>query len=467
VLFNSFVFLAFFAVFYPVHLLLQRAHRLQNYWLLGAGYVFYGYWDLRFLALLIGSTTADYVIGRAIGRSERPAARKWLLVASLIVNLGVLGFFKYFNFFEANFVALLRSVGIAADPITLSIVLPVGVSFYTFQSIGYIIDVYRRHVAPIRRLDDYALFVAFFPQLMAGPIERARHLIPQVMGPRRIEAAQVHAGIALLLLGYFKKVVVADNVAAVADTVFNHHAQYRGLDLTVAALAFTVQIYADFSGYSDIARGLAKLLGFDLMVNFKLPYFAASPSEFWQRWHISLSTWLRDYLYIPLGGNRGGELRTIRNLMLTMLLGGLWHGAAWNFVLWGAFHGVLLVLYRLLDRGAQAPPVLPLRLFRIALMFGLTVFGWVLFRATSFEQIAYFATHAGSERSADTLRFAQILLACALPLCAVEVLQHFRRDLLALAKLWLPVRVGVYSALLLAIAVFAVREQTEFIYFQF
>jgi D-alanyl-lipoteichoic acid acyltransferase DltB (MBOAT superfamily) len=467
VLFNSFIFLAFFAAFYPVHLLLQRFHRAQNYWLLAGGYVFYGYWDLRFLALLIGSTTADFFIGRAIGRTERPGARRWLLVASLIVNLGVLGFFKYFNFFEANFVALLRSVGIAADPITLSIVLPVGVSFYTFQSIGYIIDVYRGHVAPIRRLDDYALFVAFFPQLMAGPIERAGHLIPQVMGPRRIEAAQVQAGLALLLLGYFKKVVVADHVAAIADAVFNGHEQYRGMDLTVAALAFTVQIYADFSGYSDIARGLAKLLGFDLMVNFKLPYFAASPSEFWQRWHVSLSTWLRDYLYIPLGGNRGGELRTIRNLILTMLLGGLWHGAAWNFVLWGGFHGVLLVLYRWFDRGAQRSAVLPVRVLRIALMFCLTVFGWVLFRATSFEQIAYFASHAGIERSADTLRFAQILLACALPLFAIETLQHLRRDLLALTKLWLPVRVGVFSALLVAIAIFAVREQTEFIYFQF
>ncbi len=465
-LFNSFVFLGFFAAFYPVYLLLQRAHRVQNYWLLAASYVFYGYWDVRFLLLLIGSTTADYFIGRAMGTTERAAARKRLLVASLVVNLGVLGFFKYFNFFEASFVALLRSLGIAADPIALSVVLPVGVSFYTFQSIGYIVDVYRGHVAPIRRIDDYALFVAFFPQLMAGPISRAPHLIPQVATPRRIEAAQVHAGLALILLGFFKKVVVADNVAVVADAVFNHHDQYHGLDLALGALAFTVQIYGDFSGYSDIARGLAKLLGFELMVNFRLPYFAASPSEFWQRWHISLSTWLRDYLYIPLGGNRGGELRTIRNLMLTMVLGGLWHGAAWNFVLWGAFHGVLLVLYRRFG-GAQVESIWPVRMVQVALMFSLTVIGWVLFRATSFEQIVHFFSHAGLERSAETPWLAERVLWCALPLFAIELLQHVRGDLLAFAKVWLPVRVGVYSAMFLAIVVFAAREQTEFIYFQF
>jgi alginate O-acetyltransferase complex protein AlgI len=467
VLFNSFVFLGFFAAFYPVYLALGSRVRIQNYWLLAASYVFYGYWDLRFLALLLLSTLVDYTIARAIDATADPVARKRLLLGSIAANLGVLGFFKYFGFFADNFMALAHALGLEVSPITLEVVLPVGVSFYTFQSLAYVIDVYRRQSPAFRRLADFAVFVAFFPQLMAGPIERARHLLPQVLGPRRVSAAQAHAGVYLVLWGFFKKVVIADNAGAIANRVFDGYTGYTGLDLVLGAIAFTLQIYGDFSGYSDIARGLAKLLGFDLMVNFKLPYVSETPSEFWQRWHISLSLWLRDYLYIPLGGNRLGEAKTLRNLMLTMLLGGLWHGAAWNYVLWGAFHGALLVGYRRFDRAAARPRGLALRALRVALMFGFVCVGWILFRARSFEQIVYFLSHLGTATSAATAELAAPLLACAAALAAVETLQHVRGDLLAAARLPLPVRVSAYTALLFGIALFAMHEPTEFIYFQF
>ncbi|MFO1490970.1 MAG: MBOAT family O-acyltransferase [Kiritimatiellia bacterium] len=343
--FNSFVFVLFFLVVYGLYVILR--HRAQNVLLLVASYVFYGWWDWRFLSLVFASTLLDYVCGLKI--VDDPVRRKLWIGISMTGNLGLLFFFKYFNFFAASTAALLHSLGLEAGWTTLNIVLPVGISFYTFQTMSYTLDIYRGTLAPTRSLLNFSLYVAFFPQLVAGPIERASHLLPQVEKPRRPTYQGLREGFWLILHGYLLKVVVADNLGPFADEIFNHPESARGLAVPLALAAFAFQIYGDFAGYSNIARGLCKWMGFDLMVNFRMPYFATNPSDFWRRWHISLSTWLRDYLYIPLGGNRGGPARTHRNLLLTMVLGGLWHGAAWHFVAWGLYHGLLLSGHRLLQ----------------------------------------------------------------------------------------------------------------------
>jgi len=472
-LFNSWVFVAFALAVLGGYAACQGARkvRAQNLLLLGASYVFYGYWDWRFCGLLLLSTAVDFVVGLRLAEARRPGARRLLLLASLTVNLSALGLFKYFDFFSASAARLLRALGMEADPITLGVILPVGISFYTFQTLSYTIDVFRGRLAPTRSAVDFALFVSFFPQLMAGPIERAARLLPQIASPRVVSAGQVEAGVFLILWGYFKKVVVADNLAVLADAVFDGYVDHRGLDLLLGVLAFAGQIYGDFSGYSDIARGLAKLMGFELMVNFRLPYFATDPSDFWRRWHISLSTWLRDYLYIPLGGNRGGRLSTYRNLTITMLLGGLWHGASWNFVLWGAYHGAILVAYRLLAgprrrAAARCPRVLRLAL-AMGLMFGLTLVGWVLFRGRSVGQIAHFLTMVGPSVSARTWAYASLLAAYGAPLLAVQVWQQATGDLLAPLGLPARLRALLYAFLVVGVAVWGARESPEFIYFQF
>ncbi|MGH7571182.1 MAG: MBOAT family O-acyltransferase [Gemmatimonadota bacterium] len=472
-LFNSFVFVGFFAAVYSAYILLQGRLRLQNRLLLVASYVFYGYWDWRFLSLLLVSTLLDYWVGHRLFATNDPRRRKHLLGVSLVGNLGLLGFFKYFNFFTDSFADLLRAFGMAPDLFTLNIVLPVGISFYTFQTISYSFDIYRRKLRPAGNFLDFALFVSFFPQLVAGPIERAANLLPQVERPRRITADQVNAGIFLLLWGYFQKVVIADNAALLANEIFNDYTSFSGLDLWIGTLAFAIQIYGDFSGYSDIARGLCKLMGFELMVNFKLPYFALNPSDFWSRWHVSLSTWLRDYLYIPLGGNRLGRVRTYANLMMTMLLGGLWHGAAWTFVLWGGFHGLILVLYRRFDRDPEhADPwggryAYSRVIAKMALMFVLTMIGWMIFRSETLGQLGYFLARGGPMPSASSLYLGHRLLFFAAPLVAMNLFQYVRIDLLAPTKLPLPVRVPVYAFMLVWIFIFGVRESIEFVYFQF
>jgi len=472
-LFNSQVFLLFLAIVVPAYFLARRNLRLQNSLLLLASYVFYGWWDWRFLGLLAFTTVLDFTVARQLGSTTDLRHRRWLLGISIVSNMAILGFFKYFNFFASSTVAMLAKVGIAADPLTLQVILPVGISFYTFQSMSYTIDVYRRHLEPSRNLFDFALFLSFFPQLVAGPIERATHLLPQIQRARVFDLAAINAGLWLILWGYFKKVVIADRMAIVANGIFDNYMQHSGLNLVIGALAFTVQIYCDFSAYSDIARGIAKCLGFDLMLNFRLPYFAINPSDFWQRWHISLSTWLRDYLYIPLGGNRRGPVRTQVNLMITMLLGGLWHGAAWNFVIWGGYHGLLLAAYRVFDR-----PVDPSRrhghvwrrgmfLGKMALMFLFTVIGWIIFRARSTEQIVHFLTQWGWSLSDDSLRLGYDWLFYTWPLVVVQLWQHAKGDLLAPMRVALPWRVLLYSLLLSGIFIFGVRQGSEFIYFQF
>ncbi|WP_373354017.1 MBOAT family protein [Pseudoroseicyclus sp. CXY001] len=394
-LFTDLTFWAFFAVVGALYVALP--HRAQNRMLLIASYVFYGAWDWRFLGLILFSTLVDYLVGLRLGAEERPAHRKRLLGVSLACNLGLLAVFKYLGFFAESFEALAGLFGYAPGWVTLQIVLPVGISFYTFQTLSYTIDVYRRDLRPTRDFLDFALFVAFFPQLVAGPIERARTLLPNIELPRQLSWEALRRGTVLCLLGLIKKVVIADGIAPSVDAIYASPDPAR-IDILFATWLFAIQIYCDFSGYTDIARGVAKILGFELMRNFAQPYFAADPQEFWRRWHISLSSWLRDYLYIPLGGSRGGRWRTYRNLMLTMLLGGLWHGAAWNFVLWGAWQGGLLAVHRAFAgrhgrvgegerRGALA---WGWRLVKIAAFFQLVAYGWLLFRAGSFAQIAEF-----------------------------------------------------------------------------
>ncbi len=464
-LFNSTVFLCFFAVVYALYLALARRHRVQNALLLAASCVFYGWWDWRFLGLLGVSTAVDYAVGLGLERTRGNPARRRLLLVSIAANLAILGSFKYFDFFAASLVDLAGLFGATLHPVTLDVVLPVGVSFYTFQSMSYSIDVYRRRIPATRSALDFALFVAFFPQLMAGPIERAQRLLPQLARPRTINAERIHAGLFLLTWGYFKKLVVADNAGRLADHVFANHAVYDSLDLTLGVLAFSVQIYGDFSGYSDIARGLARLLGFELCVNFRLPWFARSPSEFWQRWHVSLSEWLRDYLYIPLGGSRAGRWRTLRNLTLTMLLGGLWHGAAWSFVIWGAYHAALLAAFRVIPWPRTERPLVGAA--QTALVFVLVCGGWMIFRASSLEELCYFASHVGLTPSPLSARFAWDLVFFSLPLFGIEAWQQRRGDLLAPIHAPLAAQLALHSFLVTWIVVFGSRESLEFIYFQF
>ncbi len=470
-LFNSLEFVAFFFFVYGFYLLLR--HRAQNVLLLIASYVFYGWWDWRFLSLIFISTVVDYLVGISLQRSEDPARRRHLLILSLVVNLGLLGTFKYFDFFSQSLVDALATFGVHPDRRFLNIVLPVGISFYTFQSMSYTIDVYRREMAPTRDFLNFALFVGFFPQLVAGPIERARHLLPQVERPRTIDREMIREGTWLILFGYFKKVVLADNMAVFTRSVFEEPEQATSVMILAGIYAFAWQIYGDFSGYSDIARGLARLMGFDIMRNFRMPYFATGPRDFWRRWHISLSTWLRDYLYIPMGGNRGSRRQTYRNLMWTMLLGGLWHGAAWHFVVWGGFHGAVLGLGRALEgrgrwvRTATARWQTPWKLVSMGLFFHVVCFGWLLFAVQDLGDVPLLlrGLFAPFEMNAETA-IASILLFAG-PVLLIDYLQERSGDMLVIPNWpWIP-RLFVYGTLFAFILLAGAPRGQEFIYFQF
>ncbi|NUP99139.1 MAG: MBOAT family protein [Armatimonadetes bacterium] len=478
--FTSLSFVALFIVTYALYKILARNHKAQNRVLLLASYVFYGWWDWRFLALLAMQTAVDFYAAQAMSRAVDERHRKRWLWVSLGFNLAMLCFFKYFNFFADSATYLLNLMGFQSDPLLLRVVLPAGISFYTFQTMSYTIEVYKGEMEATDDLWDFAAFVAFFPHLVAGPIMRANVLLPQIQEPRSATPEQIDAGVFLILWGYFKKCVVADNVATIANAVFNQPTQHAGADLLLGALAFTVQIYADFSAYSDIARGISKLMGFELVINFRLPYFARTPSDFWQRWHISLSTWLRDYLYIPLGGNRGTTAATLRNLMVTMLLGGLWHGASWHFVAWGGYHGLLLILYRPFERFGSSPELdggprsggrrawaAVVGALQVAVMFGFTVVGWILFRAQSVQEAWYILAHLSLERSASTMSWAFTLAKVSWPLVLMQFYQGATADLLRAAK-WNPWWRGLFYAFLITwMLIYTPRAVSEFIYFQF
>lgn len=471
--FNTLEFAIFFSIVYSLYLLSR--HRQQNILLLIASYVFYGFWDWRFLSLIAISTIVDYFCGLAIYRENQATRRRLYLIISICTNLGLLGFFKYFNFFAGSFYELASSLGWEVDEFTLYVVLPIGISFYTFQTLSYTVDIYRREIKPTINFLNFAVFVSFFPQLVAGPIERAKNLLPQVERVRRVTQEQFYEGIWLIFFGLFKKIFIADNLAPMVNQVFSQQGSFSGGEAVVAIIAFAFQIYGDFSGYSDIARGVSKLMGFDLMLNFRMPYFSKNPSEFWRRWHISLSTWLRDYLYISLGGNRGSKLVTYRNLMLTMVLGGLWHGAAWHFILWGFYQGLLLIVHRLLR------PILVLiqpkgriatylwNFFCIVMTFQFVCFGWLLFRAQSFDQVLNITNNIITNFSITerSIVYARDLIFYTSLLLAIQLIKEAYGDMYVVRRIPALIRGGVYLVILSFIVLAGAPGGQEFIYFQF
>ncbi|MEM9652844.1 MAG: MBOAT family protein [Actinomycetota bacterium] len=461
-----------FGVFFLAVLLVYWAvpHRAQNRLLLAASYFFYGWWDWRFLGLLVFSTVVDYLVGRRMEAADDGPGRQRLLAVSIVANLGVLGLFKYFGFFADSLDQALEGVGLSPLAPTVSIVLPVGISFYTFQSMSYTIDVYRRRLAPIDDLLDFALYVSFFPQLVAGPIERATRLLPQITGTRRIpDGGSVAGGLLLILVGLVKKVVIADMAADLVTTTFGRSAEAGGLELLIAVYAFAIQIYGDFSGYSDIARGTAWLLGIELMVNFRQPYLATSITDFWRRWHISLSTWLRDYLYIPLGGNRSGAGRTYRNLMIVMLLGGLWHGPAWTFVAWGLLHGLYLASERYFNLGGPTSLRSVSGVFRLVLTFHLVALAWIFFRADGFDQALEVLGGIVTLRPGPMplAAFVNVLVALGGLVVALDITQHLRDDETGLRGLHPGLQGLLVGTGLALIVLMSGGEGEPFVYFQF
>jgi D-alanyl-lipoteichoic acid acyltransferase DltB (MBOAT superfamily) len=468
VVFNSFQY----AVFLPVVLVVywRLGHRGQNLFLLIASYVFYAFWDPRFLILMAISTVTDYTVGRRLAISDDERRRKLLFLASLAVNLGILGFFKYYNFFIGSAARMLTRVGLQPHVPVLRVLLPVGISFYTFHGISYAFDVYRRHIDAERNPITFAVFVAYFPQLVAGPIGRAHIQLPQFARARQRPTWQeVRSGLFLILLGLFKKVVIADALAPYVNRAFASSLTSGWVDLLIGVYAFAFEIYGDFAGYSDIARGSSRLLGIELPLNFDQPYLSRSITEFWRRWHISLSTWLRDYLYIPLGGNRGSSLATYRNLIVTMLLGGLWHGAAWTFVIWGAYHGTLLATERAVGIDGVRPGRLAARdLPRVIVTFHLVCVGWVLFRAPNLSVTGHILQGIVSLRSGPiSFDAISVLVPVAALAVFIDLAQRQANDHVAMLTWPVLSRAGVFAVFIGAIVVFSGGTPVPFIYFQF
>jgi len=469
--FNSFGFWLYFAVVALVYALLTW--KWQNRWLLLASYFFYGCFDWRFLALIFFCTALNYHAALRIAAASDEARRKFWIGWSLVASLLVLCVFKYLGFFVQETSRLLQALHLTAHPWTLEIMLPAGISFFTFHALSYTIDVYRRDTPVCRSFTDFALFISFFPQLVAGPINRSTQLLPQVAKPRpKPDEARFRQGLYLVLTGLFLKVVVADNMAWLADHVFRVPASsLQAPEVLLGIYAFAFQIYGDFAGYSSIACGTAAWMGFDLMTNFRRPYFALDPRDFWARWHISLSTWLRDYLYIPLGGNRQGEWRTQRNLLVTMLLGGLWHGASWTFVAWGGVHGLWLIIHRWLAGGGRGgfPAAGWRKLVQWCVTFHLICLTWLLFRAESFGQVVEML-HVLSSKWLWT-SFASTALALlaffVVPWMLYETWQERRGQDEALLSVAWPWRALFYAVLVLMMLFFPPPTVSEFIYFRF
>jgi D-alanyl-lipoteichoic acid acyltransferase DltB (MBOAT superfamily) len=479
-LFNSFAFLVFLPVVFLLYWFVCKPLKQQNLFVLAASYVFYGWWDWRFLSLVVFSSLCSYVSGLWIERCEGDRRRqKWISAANIVANLMVLCCFKYFNFFAGNLADLCRLFGWEVDGLTLNVILPAGISFYTFQALSYTIDVYRRRLKATHDPASFFAFIGFFPQVMAGPIERATNLLPQFQRPRTFEYDKAADGLRQMLWGFFKKVVVADNCAIFVDTVFDRYDSMNGSALFLGAFMFTIQIYGDFSGYSDIAIGSARLFGFNLKRNFHFPYFSRDMAEFWRRWHISLTTWFRDYIYIPLGGSRTGKWKKVRNTMIIFLVSGLWHGSDWTFILWGAYHALLFLPLLLLGKnrntvaeGRRLPSLKESG--QIAATFLLTLVGWVLFRAGSLAQAAGYMKGMCDKSLFGALRLPDELAGAATTtlffialMFVVEWLQRAREHGLALSVRQWPLRYIIYILLLVIIYFFDANNPTEFIYFQF
>lgn len=465
-LFNSFEFLVFYPLVVTAYFLLPGRYRWAL--LLAASYYFYGSWDVGFLFLLIASTVIDYFVGIHLGRTEDPGTRKRFLIASLGVNLGILCTFKYFNFFRENISEVARWFGSDITFQSTGWVLPVGISFYTFQSIGYTIDVYRKRMEPIKHFGMFALYVAYFPQLVAGPIERAGQLIPQFEKFHVFNSERASKGLALMLWGLFKKVAVADRLAIIVDEVYRQPDLASAPDLVIATLAFYLQIYCDFSGYTDIAIGCASLMGVELMDNFNRPYLAVSITDFWSRWHISLSTWFRDYLYIPLGGNRKGPRRWMFNVLVVFLLSGFWHGAAWTFIVWGLLHSVYYFVERFIGPRCRTP-----RLLDGLITFTAVSFAWIFFRAQSIAQALLIVSKIFTQWSWESHLVGQLptrfLAINAVLLALMFWLDSQQGDKTPRGRFQGPTakRWTIYYLLLFCIILYGNYESHAFIYFQF
>ena len=488
-LFHTWTFAIFFAIVYPVYRL-TKGTRLELWWLLAASYVFYGWWNPLYLLIILYGTLADYLI--VVGM-EKVGHKKWWLAGSVVSNIGLLAFFKYAHFIRTNLNALLAAVGVpyslpspdsAAQhtwfltdglnwllgqagisyqfPHAESFLLPVGISFFTFQSMSYIIDCYRGQVPRERSLLRYAVYVSLFTQLVAGPIERASNLLQQLRGARPIGREDITDGLSLFLVGLFKKIALADYLSLYVDKVYGAPAEHHGPALALATFAFAWQIYFDFSGYTDMARGIARMMGIRLMLNFNNPYLADSLGDFWRRWHISLSTWFRDYVYIPLGGNRKGEFNTYRNMVLTMVISGVWHGAAWTFLIWGALHAAGRLATRALEQSPFYRDRVP-RTVKQGAVFAFVCFAWIFFRAASVGDawliITRIFTSGWAGPGAPRLMLGMVL--------AVWIYESFYESRGRWIVEWTPVRVGLAVLMVVYIAVFAAASSQPFIYFQF
>lgn len=481
-LFNSIDFALFLPiVFFLYWFVAKKDLKLQNLLLVIASYVFYGWWDWRFLLLIFFSTTVDFFVGLGLKNEENPTKRKILLWTSILVNLGLLGFFKYYNFFLDNFVTAFQFFGHPINPQGLHIILPVGISFYTFQTLSYSIDVYKRKLEPTRDFIAFMAFVSFFPQLVAGPIERATHLLPQFYKKREFDYKKAVDGLRQILWGLFKKIVIADNAAQIANEIFNNSSHYSGSTLLLGSIFFAFQIYGDFSGYSDIAIGTSRLFGFDLKQNFNFPYFSRDIAEFWRRWHISLSTWFRDYLYIPLGGSRGSTWNKIRNIFIIFIVSGFWHGANWTFLFWGALNAIYFLPLLLLNKNRKnTDTVAENRLlpnikefFQIGITFLLTSLAWVFFRAENMQHAYDYLTTIFSKSlfSIPNFKYRHNALITLILISIFIVIEWIgRKNKYAIEQLGLhwkrPLRYVFYAILIIVLFWFG-GEQQQFIYFQF
>lgn len=471
-----------FAIFLPIVFILywfvtNKSLKFQNILLLLSSYFFYACWDWRFLFLLIFSTLLDYFTAIQISKAKNQIAKKFWFWLSISVNLGFLGVFKYYSFFAQSFASAISNFGLQVNPWTLKVILPVGISFYTFHGLSYIIDIYRDRIKAEKNFIDYSVFVSFFPLLVAGPIERATHLLPQIQKTRTFDYPKAVDGLKQILWGLFKKVVIADQCAEYANLIFNNSSEYSGSTLLLGAIFFTFQIYGDFSGYSDIALGTARLFGIDLLRNFAFPYFSRDIAEFWKRWHISLSTWFRDYLYIPLGGSKGGTWMQVRNTFIVFLVSGLWHGANWTFIVWG-FLNALYVMpsiifntnrnnLNIVAEGKYFPTIK--EVIQIGVTFGLTVFAWIFFRANNLAHALHFISRI---LSSSLFSLPTILPKTLFLLIAIFMLIEWlgREQKFAIAKINFQVprilRWGFYYVIVFLIFYFSSTEQ-QFIYFQF
>ncbi len=473
-LFNSFEFLIFLPIVFIIYWLFKNQLKTQNSIILISSYIFYGWWDYRFLVLILVSTIIDYTIGIRIPKSKSFYHRKILLVISILCNLGILMFFKYYNFFVDSWVDLLNGIGYSPESTwTLNIILPVGISFYTFQTMSYTIDIYRKNLKPTRDFIAFASFVSFFPQLVAGPIERATNFLPQILKKRNFDKDQILQGLRLILWGLFKKVVLADSLGPIVDEIFGDSENQGGGTLWLGVIYFAFQIYCDFSGYSDIAIGTAKLFGIELMSNFKFPFFSRNIGEFWRKWHISLSTWFRDYLYIPLGGSKSGKLLSIRNIFLIFIVSGLWHGANWTFIAWGTFHAILFLPSFISNTNRKYTGTEALikgtsslkEVFFILRTFILVTIGWVFFRNETLTDALTYLWHMSNPLNFTILPNIKLFFYIILLILLEWNMRFDERNPLRFKHK--PIRLIIFMLIITLIILNFGRNPQQFIYFDF